>query len=97
MSETPPEASSRPARPLRREDLLEAIAREEARLDRLEADRADARARLAALRSDLASLGTETASRAEPLMHASHTAPRTCPPRRIPEGPAHPIWDPFAG
>jgi len=48
--------TSHPAQPSRRE-LLEGIAREEARLERLEGEQAQARGRLAALRSEFAALG----------------------------------------
>jgi superfamily II DNA or RNA helicase len=65
----------RPTRP-RRENLLEAIAREEARLDRLEAEQAAARTQLAALRSELASLGSDPESADLPL-HPSRMAPQT--------------------
>ena len=53
----PPAKNSNPIGPSRREALREAIVREQARLDRLEAAHADARSQLAALRSELASLG----------------------------------------
>ena len=43
----------------RREDLLQAIAQEEGRLARLEADQADSRRRLDTLQAELASLGAE--------------------------------------
>ena len=52
----PSAKNSKPVGQSRRRALREAIAREEARLDRLEAARADARNELAALRSELASL-----------------------------------------
>ena len=55
MSATDP----RTARPSRRQDLLQAIAQEEARLARLEADQADSRRRLGMLQAELASLGAE--------------------------------------
>jgi hypothetical protein len=53
----PPAKDSNPTGQSRHEALRAAIAREEARLDRLEAARADVRKQLAALRSELAALG----------------------------------------
>jgi hypothetical protein len=53
---TPPAKNSNPIVQSRREALREAIAREEAHLDQLEAARADVRNDLAALRSELASI-----------------------------------------
>jgi superfamily II DNA or RNA helicase len=50
--------------PPRRNELLEAISQEEARLKRLEADASHARENLAALRSELASIGTQPGIRA---------------------------------
>ena len=47
------------AQPGRREELLDAIAREEGRVARLESEQADARSRLAALRAEVASFGAE--------------------------------------
>jgi hypothetical protein len=44
----PPEGTSHPVQPSRREARSDAIAQEEARLDRLEAEQADARIHLAA-------------------------------------------------
>src|SRR3990172_9059747 len=70
------ESPSSPTHPPRRESLLEAIAGEEARLDRLEAEQAAARTQLAALRSELASLGSDPESADLPL-HPSPMAPRT--------------------
>lgn len=46
-------------RPGRREELLDAIAREEGRVARLESEQADVRSRLAALRAEVASFGAE--------------------------------------
>jgi hypothetical protein len=61
----------------RREELLEAIAHEEARLARLEAEHADSRCRLDALRTELASLGSESEIRVCLPRAAEATAPRT--------------------
>jgi len=55
LSETTPPT----VRPSRRQELLAAIAKEGARLVRLAGEQDDARIRLAALRSELASLGSE--------------------------------------
>jgi len=74
---TPSEAPLRPPRPPRREELLEVIAREEAGLDRLEAEQADARTRLAALRSELASLGNAYEIRVDLPSHPAPMAPQT--------------------
>ena len=49
----------RKMQPSRRQELLDAITQEGVRLDRLEAELGDARGRLAELRSELASLGSE--------------------------------------
>jgi hypothetical protein len=50
------ETSGKAVQPSRRDDLLRAMAQEEARLQRLEAEQATARARLAAVRAELATL-----------------------------------------
>ena len=68
---------SRPERRKRREDLLAAIAREEMRLDRLEAEQAEARASVAALRTKLASLERAPESRADLPLHPSSRVPQT--------------------
>jgi hypothetical protein len=54
---TLPEMTSIPMQPSRSDELREAIDQEEARVDRLEGEQADAQTHLVALRSELASLG----------------------------------------
>ncbi len=66
-----------PMQPARREEIREAIAREESRLDRLEAEQADARNRLAALRSELASLGGAPEAREVSQPQAASGVPQT--------------------
>jgi hypothetical protein len=61
--------------PDRREELERAIAQEEAGLRRLEAEQAEARVRLSALRSELAALDPV------PAPASAHTAPLTAGPR----------------
>lgn len=76
---TPPEKKSPPVQPSRRAELREAIAREKTRLEALEAEQADGRARLAALRFELASLGDA------PDVHVG-SSPERSP--HVPETPA---------
>ncbi len=66
-----------PMQPSRREEIREAIAREESRLDRLEAEQAHARARLAELRSVLASLGGDPEAREGSQPQAASGVPET--------------------
>ena len=65
------------AQPGRREELLDAIAREERRVARLESEQADARSRLAALRAELASFGAEPELRERLAVVAEVTVPNT--------------------
>ena len=65
------------AQPGRREELLDAIAREEGRVARLESEQADARSRLAALRAELASFGAEPELRERLAVVAEVTVPNT--------------------
>jgi superfamily II DNA or RNA helicase len=74
--------TSHPVQPSRRERLLEAIALEEVRLDRLEGEQAHARNRLATLRSELASLG-------DPSDTGVDSPPETI--GRVPETPAEKV------
>ena len=76
---TPQETPSLPARPSRRKELHEAIARAQARLEALEAEQGEARARLAALQSELASPGA-------PRNPGVGSRPETI--ARVPETPA---------
>jgi hypothetical protein len=69
--------TSHPVQPSRRERLLEAIALEEARLDRLEGEQAHARNRLATLRSELASLGRASEAREASELQATSGVPET--------------------
>ena len=73
----PPETSSQRVRPSPREELREAIAREEARLGRLEVEQDEARAHLAALRSKLASLNDAPETRGDSHSEPSPGVPRT--------------------
>jgi superfamily II DNA or RNA helicase len=61
----------------RREDLLEAIAREEALLARLEVEQANSRSRIDALRAELASIGSEAEIRVRPSVAVEVTVPTT--------------------
>lgn len=61
----------------RRESLRSAIAQEEARLDRLQAECADARTCLEALRAELAELDAESESGAVPQAPATPVVPQT--------------------
>jgi hypothetical protein len=61
----------------RREELLEAIAREEARLAQLEAEQAEGRTRLAAFRVELAAVGAEEEIRVLPPFAAEGPVPKT--------------------
>lgn len=70
-------AAQRTERSSRREELLRAIADEEAGLARLEAEQANARIRLAALRAELASLGAEPEVRVRLPMAVEAPAPKT--------------------
>jgi hypothetical protein len=78
-----PEAGSRPPRrqhgfePSRHEQLCGAIAREEARLARLDTERAQAQARLAGLQSELTSLGDSLESRVLSAPQPAPGAPET--------------------
>lgn len=74
---TPADSRPRTARPARREELLDAIAQEEQGLARLEVEQADARARLAGLRAELASIGVDPAVRANLPPAAETPVPRT--------------------
>ena len=74
---TPSDTTPPTVRPSRRQDLLDAIAEEEMCLVRLEADQGDARIRLAALRSALASLGSEPQVRVGLLSYPAQSAPQT--------------------
>jgi hypothetical protein len=67
---------------MRGDALRDAIAQQEARLDRIEAEQADARARLAALRSELASL-------ADPSDVLADSETRQVP--AVPETPAEKV------
>jgi hypothetical protein len=69
--------TSHPVRPSRRERLLEAIALEEVRLDRLEGEQGHARNRLAALRSELTSLGRASEAREASELQATSGVPET--------------------
>jgi hypothetical protein len=69
--------TSHPVQPSRRERVLEAIALEEARLDRLEGEHAHARKRLATLRSELASLGRASEARTASGLQAPSGVPET--------------------
>ncbi len=73
MSTTAP----RTERSSRREDLLQAIAQEEARLARLEADQADSRRRLGTLQAELASLGAEPEIRVRLPIAVETRVPKT--------------------
>ena len=73
LSETTPPT----VRSSRHQELLDAIAQEELRLVRLEAEQDDARIRLAALRSELASLGSEPQIRVGLLSYPAQSAPQT--------------------
>ena len=61
----------------RREELLRAIAQEEARLARLESEQADSRRLLCALQADLASVGAEPTIRVRPCFPDEAPVPRT--------------------
>jgi len=63
---TSSESSSGPSRPPRSQDLHAAIAREEARLQHLEAEQTQARSRIAVLRADLAALEGQAGPAAKP-------------------------------
>ena len=65
------------AQPGRREELLEAIAREEGRVARLESEQADVRSRLAALRAEVASFGAEPEIRVRLAVAAEAPVPNT--------------------
>ncbi len=67
----------RTERPSRREDLLETIAKEEARLARLEAEQASASSRLVALQAELASLGAESEVRVRLPIAVEALVPKT--------------------
>ena len=71
------ETNGRTVQPSRREDLLQEIAQEEARLQRLEAEQATARARLAAVQAELAALGAEPEIRVRLPLVAEAPVPRT--------------------
>ena len=65
------------APPGRREELLDAIAREEGRVARLESEQADARSRLAALRAEVASCNAEPEIRVRLAVVAEAPVPNT--------------------
>jgi len=67
----------RTERPSRREDLLEAIAKEEVRLARLEAEQASTRSRLVAFEAELASLGAEPEIRVRLSITVEDPVPKT--------------------
>jgi hypothetical protein len=71
------ESTPRTVRTSRRQELLDAIVQEEARLVRLDAEQADARIRLAALRSERASLGSEPQALVEFQSRPDPPAPQT--------------------
>jgi superfamily II DNA or RNA helicase len=71
------ETSGKAVQPSRRDDLLRAMAQEEARLQRLEAEQATARARLAAVRAELATLDAEPEIRVRLPLVAEAPVPRT--------------------
>jgi len=75
---SPVETNVRAAQPSsQREELLEAIAREEARLAQLEAEQAEARSRLAAFQAELAAVGAEEEIRVRPRPAAEWPVPKT--------------------
>ena len=75
---SPVETNVRAAQPSsQREELLEAIVREEARLAQLEAERAEARSRLAAFQAELAAVGAEEEIRVRPRPAAEWPVPKT--------------------
>jgi len=75
---TQAETNVRAAQPSTRpEELLEAIAREEARLAQLEAEQAEGRTRLAAFRVELAAVGAEEEIRVRPPFAAEGPVPKT--------------------
>src|ERR1035437_10147211 len=79
---SPVETNVRAAQPSsQREELLEAIAREEARLAQLEAEQAEARSRLAAFQAELAAVGAEEEIRVRPRPLPSGRSPRRRPRR----------------
>lgn len=65
------------ARPGRREELLDAIAREEGRVAQLESEQADVRSRLAALRAEVALFGAEPEIRVRLAVAAEAPVPYT--------------------
>jgi hypothetical protein len=67
----------RTVRPSRHEDLLDAIAQEEARLARLQVEQSDSRRRLGALQAELASLGVEPEIRVRVPLAIGAPVPRT--------------------
>jgi hypothetical protein len=67
----------RTERSSRHEDLLQAIAQEEASLARLEADQADSRSRLGTLQAGLASLGAEPEIRVRLSISVEERVPKT--------------------
>jgi superfamily II DNA or RNA helicase len=78
----PPEERSHPVRPPQPKELREAIANVQARLEALEAEQVEARARLAALQSELTSLG-------DPADTGGDSPPETI--GRVPETPAEKV------
>lgn len=73
----PAETKPQTARRSRREELLEFIAQEKARLARFEAEEADCRNRLGALQAELESLSVEPAIRARLPLVAETPPPKT--------------------
>jgi superfamily II DNA or RNA helicase len=65
------------ARRSRHEELLEAVAHEEARLARLETEQAEGRSRLAALQAEVAALGAEPGIRVRLSLPAEASVPKT--------------------
>jgi hypothetical protein len=74
-----PAEDQRTKPPSRRENLLQAIAQEEARLVQLEADQADSRRRLGTLQAELASLGAEPDIRVRLPVAVEARVPKTSP------------------
>jgi len=75
---SPVETNVRAAQPSsQREELLEAIAREETRLAQLEAEQAEGRSRLAAFQAELATVGAEEEIRVRPRPAAEWPVPKT--------------------
>jgi hypothetical protein len=71
------EHKPRTVRPSRGEDLLHALAQEEARLARLRVEQSDSRLRIGALQAELASLGAEPEIRVRVPLAIDTPVPRT--------------------